>query len=364
MATACTHGRTASARPRSVLVLDPDPVSSALVTDTVRTLCAPADVRAGWTPGGLATASLDDVGVVVAGTGASPATRFAAMASVLEHHDHLPIVLLVPAGEPALADEALCRGASDVLVRTPGYLDQLPVMVRKHLRTERFVRAGTAASAAELSRAVSALSAENTTLRALVNKLESLAATDPLTGLGNRRAAMDRLSELLESSQRYAHGLSCLMMDLDGLKQLNDTLGHAAGDQAIQIAADTIRATLRRSDFAARFGGDELFALLPHSSLESACAIGERIVAEFTRRSAELRLRLDQARRVPGAVQVASRLSRRGSVALGLSVGVAHVGPADRVGPEGLVALADQALYAAKRAGRGRVVPAARPVAA
>jgi len=155
------------------------------------------------------------------------------------------------------------------------------------------------------------------------------AHTDPLTRLPNRRALEERLGEEVTRAGRYHTGLSCIMADLDGLKPINDALGHAAGDRALQSLAGVLRAELRESDFAARVGGDEFLLLLPHTSAEEALVLAGRVQA-----------RLAEVTLAPG-------------VGLRASFGVAALGPGD--GGEALVQSADRALYAAKRAGRSTV---------
>jgi diguanylate cyclase (GGDEF)-like protein len=162
--------------------------------------------------------------------------------------------------------------------------------------------------------------------------LRDQALTDPLTGLANRRALRARLAEELQRVRRYRTTLTCLMADIDQLKAINDDLGHAAGDQALQGAAAALRAGLRETDFAARAGGDEFLVLLPHTSERQGAVLAER-----------LRRRLRQVRvGPPGA-------SRR----LEASIGVAQLGA--RADGEAMVEAADRALYAAKQAGRATV---------
>lgn len=162
--------------------------------------------------------------------------------------------------------------------------------------------------------------------------LRDEALTDPLTGLPNRRALEARLHEELRRTRRYRAPLSCVMADLDHLKPINDTLGHACGDQALQGMAAVLLAELRASDFAARTGGDEFLLLLPHTGAAEAAVLAERI----RRRLATLRLGQGRAARVVGA-----------------SFGVSELGPEGD--GQAMVDAADRALYAAKGAGRGQV---------
>ncbi len=167
-------------------------------------------------------------------------------------------------------------------------------------------------------------------------QLQALARTDPLTGLANIRAFRARLADEVKRARRYRTSLACVMVDLDNLKPINDQLGHVAGDAAIEAVAEVIRRELRETDFAARYGGDEFVILLPHTSAGEASVLAERI---------QVRLR-DAGPEVDGR-----------AVPLTASFGIAALDESPDDDPAGtLVRRADAALYAAKRAGRARVV--------
>jgi len=172
-------------------------------------------------------------------------------------------------------------------------------------------------------------------------QLRELAQTDVLTGLANLRAFRARLDEEVKRAQRYETSLTCVMADMDHLKPVNDELGHAAGDRAIAAVADVVRTELRETDFAARYGGDEFVVLLPHTTIAEGRIFAERVCARL--------------REV--ALEVAGR-----RIALAASFGVAELSrEAGEEAGEDLVRRADEALYAAKRAGRARVAALAEP---
>jgi diguanylate cyclase (GGDEF)-like protein len=171
-------------------------------------------------------------------------------------------------------------------------------------------------------------------LAAQKEHFRALAQTDGLTGLPNFRSFHARLEEEVARAHRYEHPLACAMVDLDGLKEINDRLGHAAGNRAITALADGVREELRDTDFAARYGGDEFVVLLPQT--------GESQAAQFAER---LRRRLIEVSQDVG-------LPVRGSI------GVAAVESSELDSPdaaEDLLRRADEALYRAKRSGRDRV---------
>ncbi|MCU1360938.1 MAG: putative Diguanylate kinase, partial [Ilumatobacteraceae bacterium] len=172
-------------------------------------------------------------------------------------------------------------------------------------------------------------------------ELERQALHDPLTGLGNRILLQSHL-EVATARRGTDNDVAVLLVDLDRFKAVNDTWGHAVGDEVLQVVAARLRSVARPSDTVARTGGDEFVLLCPDTDREAAALIGRRIVAGL---SAPISTSADNVR-------------------LGASVGVAHHrgGPADA---DALLIAADHAMYAAKRAGRGGVqVVAIGPAAA
>jgi diguanylate cyclase (GGDEF)-like protein/PAS domain S-box-containing protein len=153
---------------------------------------------------------------------------------------------------------------------------------------------------------------------------------DNLTGLANRALFRDRLDQALARAERSDRSLAVLLVDLDGFKQVNDTLGHDAGDRLLQEVAERFNGVVRASDTVARFGGDEFALLLEEIVDQEAVTLAQRL--------------LD---RLAEPVVVAGR-----EVLLGASVGIVlHTGPGQS---EELVRHADVAMYAAKDGGRGR----------
>jgi len=159
---------------------------------------------------------------------------------------------------------------------------------------------------------------------------------DPMTGLANYRSLARNLAVELDRARRYNHALSLLTIDLDGLKGINDDLGHGAGDDAIRIVASVLEGAVRKFETVARQGGDELAILLPNAGGAEALLLAERLRGEVARRSVRGR-------------------------PLSISVGVASREPGDdRTTVQSLVDASDQALYCSKRGGRNRVSGAPR----
>jgi len=160
------------------------------------------------------------------------------------------------------------------------------------------------------------------------------AATDPLTGLGNRRRLDAALAEMFsDAARRRDDTVAAILIDLDHFKQVNDRLGHGAGDACLQFVGELLASTLRGEDVAVRLGGDEFVVLLP--------SLGEREAASVARRIAEL-----HRQRPWPHEQVAPPT---------LSLGVAAVHRAVDRGAELLIERADAALYAVKGSGRDAV---------
>jgi diguanylate cyclase (GGDEF)-like protein len=165
------------------------------------------------------------------------------------------------------------------------------------------------------------------------DRLHDIASVDALTGLKNRRILAERLDEEFLRARRYGGALSVLLIDLDGLKAVNDEHGHRAGDLALCRAAGAIRSGSRASDVAGRWGGDEFVLLAPDTRVEEAWHLAERI---------------------RGFVAAAA-----GYPHITVSVGVASAGATAPVADaEDLVRAADAALYEAKRLGRNCIVVA------
>ncbi|MEJ2707348.1 MAG: diguanylate cyclase [Anaerolineales bacterium] len=169
-------------------------------------------------------------------------------------------------------------------------------------------------------------------------EVQKLAITDTLTGFHNRRGLAQFGQREVDRAQRYSRPLSLIMIDIDHFKQINDEFGHTAGDQVLATIAGRIRNTVRELDILGRYGGDEFVVILPETDLFTASAVAERI-----------RQHLLEPMVLP-AIQ-----PTRDSLIVTASIGVTRAA-ADSINLLDLIDRADQAAYAAKSAGRDRVV--------
>ncbi len=175
---------------------------------------------------------------------------------------------------------------------------------------------------------------------AALAQLAAMSETDPLTGIGNRRGFEARALAAIAAAHRAGQGAAVLLLDLDRFKAINDGFGHPIGDAVLRATAETLARTVRSEDVLGRLGGEEFAVLVPRAGKDAAAALGER-----------LRLAVREGVRHPDP---GARVT--------LSAGLALLGE----GPPALalnaaLAAADQALYAAKRAGRDRLAFAGAP---
>lgn len=179
----------------------------------------------------------------------------------------------------------------------------------------------------ELSNAQSALVAK-------LGEARRQAMFDPLTRLWNRRGATDLLNSALKEAVKHNHTLGICLADIDNFKQINDQFGHQVGDQVLRRIARAIVASVRPQDIVCRYGGEEFLVIVQDIDEKVCIAIGERICQGMRNTTIN---------------------TRGGAVPVTISVGIALRGRGDPISSERLIALADEALYSSKRAGRDRV---------
>jgi diguanylate cyclase (GGDEF)-like protein len=166
-------------------------------------------------------------------------------------------------------------------------------------------------------------------VRSRSRELESQANTDALTGLGNLRHLQREIAHLLDLQKRYDHPFGLLLMDVDGLKRINDSHGHQAGDRVLMQVAMSVGRSIRTVDVAARIGGDEFCVLAPEQDAANILKLGERLNAA-----------------------VAEEVATPDEPPVGLSIGAVSC-PEHGTEAEVLIDIADKAMYKAKAAGEG-----------
>ena len=170
-------------------------------------------------------------------------------------------------------------------------------------------------------------------LRRTQAQLELLATHDPLTTVLNARAFASQLAQELGRNRRYGRPLALIYLDLDDFKKVNDAHGHATGDAVLRLVADAMRSAVRQADVVGRLGGDEFGVLMPETDGTLAHAVATRLAGGI-------------------------RTVFRGTPSVTASIGVVAVSGTE-AGTDELLRKADQAMYAAKRAGKDRVVQVA-----
>ncbi|MBL8793968.1 MAG: diguanylate cyclase [Planctomycetia bacterium] len=252
----------------------------------------------------------------------------------------IPVIMISGLDEIETAARCIEAGAEDYLVRP---FD--PVLLRARVTAtleKKQLRDLEKQYLEELLRLKQELAERNSALEEANRKLEQAAFTDVLTGLPNRRFALEHLMHFWATSGRYGHPLSCLLLDVDHFKKINDTWGHDRGDLVLAQLAGVLRETLRVSDIVCRLGGEEFIVLCPLTDLSDAQRCGERLraaIEAFAFRGAGFE------QRVTVSIGVATR-----------TLAMDH--------PDELLKAADRAVYAAKESGRNRVECARLPVSA
>ncbi|WP_374375621.1 PleD family two-component system response regulator [Dongia sp.] len=224
-----------------------------------------------------------------------------------------PILLIVEEFDMPRLIKGLDIGASDYLMK-PIDPNELLARVRIQIRRRRY----------------------QDRLRANYERSLSLALTDSLTGLYNRRYAMRHMEGLMDRVKDSGKALSVLVCDLDNFKNVNDTYGHAAGDEVLKQFAQRATASMRNFDMVARTGGEEFVCLLPDTDGQAALKVAERLC----KRVADTPMKVDGA--------------PNGEITVTVSIGLAATSRV--MSGEELLKIADAALYRAKQSGRNRVM--------
>jgi two-component system, cell cycle response regulator len=316
-----------------LLIIEDDPDQRELIRETLEERFGTGTVVAVGSRAEALAQELGGFDLILSDYNLPDATGMQLLADI-QQRCNTPVIMVTGENVGRIAAEAIRRGATDYVVKFGDYLFTIPLVVEKNLAVAK-VRQENNRLRAELEQALHEVQEKATQLEKSLRRIEEVAATDPLTGLYNRRHFGRVVEQLFNESQRYDSDLACVMIDLDGYKQLNDSYGHQIGDQLLVIAGKVISANMRKMDVAARYGGDEFVLLLPRAVPEDAAVVAQRIRDEFRQASAIL-------------------LRRNEGVSM--SIGIGSMRTDAPHGTENLIAAADAALYRAKAAGRNRVV--------
>jgi diguanylate cyclase (GGDEF)-like protein len=249
-------------------------------------------------------------------------------ASVLRSRYQLPVVYLTANADQATLERALATEPAGYLVK-PYNPQSLRTTIEVALRRHEAEVASREAHAREKAD----LEEQSRKASKRARRLRREATIDPLTGLYNRRHLEQVMKREMSFAQRGGHAVSAILVDLDRFKQLNDTLGHGAGDTALRAVGQFLRSRLRAYDIACRYGGDEIVVIVPGADAPAATALAE-----------QLRLGIEQL----------AVIDSGNAVSLTASLGVASF-PQDGMTLEAILQSADAALYRAKAEGRNRV---------
>ena len=204
--------------------------------------------------------------------------------------------------------------------------------------TQTLLRATSQAIAdnASMQKNIEAAQENAKRLEAEIAELKEIASRDGLTGLFNRKALNDKLSELIDVSVESDSPLSLLMFDIDHFKSFNDSFGHVIGDEVIKRVSNTMQKVAREHDFPARYGGEEFTMLLPNTPIDKAIEIAREVHEGVEK------------------LTLVRRVSKEALPKVTISLGAAMLRSDDN--SESLICRADKALYQAKETGRNRIV--------
>jgi diguanylate cyclase len=223
-------------------------------------------------------------------------------------------------------------------IRQTDDVQQLNVLLEEVMRETRSVQASALRSREEVLRAREQVSVAELKIRDLESQLEDIssqALRDHLTGTLNRRGLAESLTREMSAAERNSQPLSVALLDIDNFKDLNDTFGHQAGDDALVHLSNVIKETMRPSDCVARYGGEEFLILLPNTDSGQGCAVILRLQRELTKRFF---------------------LHDNRKLLITFSAGISTCREGDT--QASVIDRADRALYTAKRAGKNRVTAA------
>lgn len=296
-----------------VLVVEDSPVDQTKIVDTLKrdsaTVQSTEDIRSA-----IDLSSQSDFELVIISLTLleEDGLRLCSQLRSQDRSRQTPILLLADDGDEARTAKGLELGANDYLVK-PIDRNELQARARTQIRRKRY----------------------QDRLRSNYEQSLSMALTDSLTGMFNRRYLSSHLKRVLVRIRDTQKPVSAIIFDIDFFKRVNDTFGHAAGDEVLREIANRVSRNLRNFDTVARMGGEEFVIIMPEATIEAAAMVAER-----------LRLRI---------CDEPFELTEHPPQTISISLGIAVTDNPDEV-PDALLRRADLALYAAKARGRNRVV--------
>ena len=337
----CVHGvvgimTTSNPQSLRLLLVEDDPDTAFLLAETLQDYFGAGCVQVCSTVAEGKDADISRIDMVLSDINLPDGSGLELLDHCLRLRPDIPVVLVTAEGVLENAATAIRRGAYDYIVKAGDYLFTIPLIVEKNWAIWRTKQENRSLQA-QLRQTLEEVRVKNNQLEEAVYQLKTMAATDPLTELSNRRSFGQSLGRCFAEAVRYGHDLAAVMIDLDNFKLINDTLGHQAGDELLRKTASILEAQCRRSDVAGRFGGDEFVLLLPQADATTACQVAQRISDEFNATVLAM----------VGDGPIAGQM--------GLSMGVASLTLSKPKEPEQILAHADQALYQAKQAGKSCV---------
>jgi len=232
--------------------------------------------------------------------------------SIIKKKLGIPVIMIVAEGDEKLGVKAMDKGAYDFLTKDEIKTVALSRAIRRVMQRRKL----------------------ESDVKETLDKLEKLAIKDGLTGLYNQHHFKEVISREYKKAKRYVQSLSCIMLDLDHFKSVNDTHGHQFGDEVLRQSADILNKLVRDTDFVARYGGEEFFIILPNTNLEGAHTLAERIRAAF-----------------------ADHIFKKDDISeiVTVSIGVSATSDENVISENDLISNADKSLYRAKWRGRNNV---------
>ncbi|MCP3901815.1 MAG: PleD family two-component system response regulator, partial [Desulfobacteraceae bacterium] len=228
-----------------------------------------------------------------------------------EKMKQVPFIIVSAIGDRNSKLKFYKSGATDYIGK-PFIEEELQARIETHLQARQYVKK----------------------LKEMNDKLEVLATRDGLTGLYNRRVFNEMFQKQFFQALRYKRELSCILLDIDHFKNVNDSQGHLFGDYVLSELSGSLMANIRKADILARYGGEEFVIVLPNTQQDSAIAVGEKLRSVCEQKSF---------------------VKESNSRNITISVGVATLSVTGSEKPEELLEHADNALYEAKNSGRNRV---------